>query len=346
MNAPKFSGFCMMIAACLPIYADERLPSGAGLAARYPGDTGIGKDPQVVQVEDFEQTDTATLASQWEAVKDQDSLSFTADVPPGSGSKQSLLMDRQEGPGGSLYRRLKNKNGGFGYDRIFARYYVKFAEDCAELHHFGTCLGGHFPATPWPSVKAGLRTDGAKSFWSGIEPFGKLWTWDFYTYWSEMRGSPPRGQTWGNSFIHNPELRVERGRWICVEQMIKMNTVGQTDGEQALWIDGKLVAHLGKGFPRGRWTFDKFEPGRGGDSVRWSDAKGDREHSLVPEDGSPFEGFRWRAVPELNVNYVWLYVYTERPEGHRIRVWYDDVVVATDYIGPITPKNGSTSGKK
>ena len=40
----------------------------------------------------------------------------------------------------------------------------------------------------------------------------------------------------------------------------------------------------------------------------------------------------------LNVNYVWLYVYTEKAEGHRIRVWYDDVVVATDYIGPMAGK--------
>jgi hypothetical protein len=33
------------------------------------------------------------------------------------------------------------------------------------------------------------------------EPFGRNWTWDYYAYWNEMRGSPPRGQTWGNSFV-------------------------------------------------------------------------------------------------------------------------------------------------
>ena len=46
-------------------------------------------------------------------------------------------------------------------------------------------------------------------------------------------------------------------------------------------------------------------------------------------------GFRWRTVPDLNVNYVWLYVYTQQPAGHHIRVWFDDVVVATEYIGPM-----------
>jgi hypothetical protein len=32
---------------------------------------------------------------------------------------------------------------------------------------------------------------------------------------------------------------------------------------------------------------------------------------------------------------VWLFIYTEKPEGHRIKVSFDDVVIATDYIGPI-----------
>lgn len=215
---------------------------------------------------------------------------------------------------------------------------MKFATNSGELHHFGTCLGGNYPSTPWPSVKAGIRNDGAKSFWSGIEPFGKAWNWDFYTYWCEMRGSPPRGQTWGNSFIHDRSLKVAKGEWICIEQMIAMNTVGDTDGEQALWIDGKLVAHLGKGFPKGRWTFDKFEPGKSGAGVRWSDSKGEREALTVPEGGEPFSGYRWRTVPELNVNFVWLYVYTEKPAGHRIQVWFDHVVVAKEYIGPMRPK--------
>ena len=262
-------------------------------------------------------------------------MSLSNDRPTGSAGKQSLLIDRKKGAAGQLYRRLKNPKGGWGYDQVFARYYVKFDPDCGEIHHFGTTIGGNHPATPWPMVRAGTRPDGAKSFWSGIEPFGAAWTWDYYTYWCEMRGSPPRGQTWGNTFIRDPKLKVEKGKWICIEQMIKMNDVGDTNGEQALWIDGKQVSHLGKGFPKGLWIFDKFNPGQGGTGVRWNDAKGEREQFTVPKDGAPFEGFRWRTAKELNVNYVWLYVYTSKPDGHRIKVWFDDVVLATEYIGPL-----------
>lgn len=311
------------------------LPSGPGLAAKYPGDVGIADDPRVFFVENFEEPSLGEMLARWEAVGSTNEMAFTNDVATGSGGRQSLVMDRQTGQGATLYRRLKNRDGGWGADRVFARYYVKIDPDCGEIHHFGTCLGGNWPATRWPSVKAGFPTDGAKSFWSGIEPFGQSWTWDFYTYWSEMRGSPPRGQTWGNSFIQDKKLRVEKGRWVCIEHMIRMNTVGDTDGEQALWIDGKLVSHLGKGFPKGVWKFDRFFPGQGGDGIRWNREKGEREPLKTPVDGAPFEGFRWRTVPELNVNFLWLYVYTEKPAGHRIRAQFDDVVVATEYIGPI-----------
>jgi hypothetical protein len=326
--------FCTLAASSTAAEPSRAFPS-EGIAARYAGDAGIDRDPRILFVEDFEEDSLETLWKHWEAISDRPGMSFSDDVPAGSAGKHSLIMERTKGSGVHLYRRLKNKEGGWGADRVFARYYVKFDPDCGELHHFGPCLGGTYPATPWPSVKAGQPTDGAKSFWSGIEPFGSGWRWDFYTYWCDMRGSPPRGQTWGNSFVRDPNLKVAKGKWICVEQMIQMNDVGDTNGEQAMWIDGKLIGHLGKGFPKGLWTYDKFTPGKGGGGIRWDKEKNGPERFQIPEGGTPFEGFRWRTVKELNVNYVWLYIYTEKPAGHHIKVWYDHVVVATDYIGPI-----------
>jgi hypothetical protein len=320
----------LFLAVCL-----GRLSSAAdGIAARYPGDAGIDRDAAVILVENFE-SPLADVQKRWETVVSPEDQRESDETTPGSSGKKSLLIDRQASASPGLYTRLKNKSGGFGFDKVHARYYVKFAEDCGEIHHFGTCLGGNNPASQWPMVKAGFPTEGAKSFWSGIEPFGSSWTWDYYTYWHEMRGSPPRGQTWGNTFIRDPNLKVEKGKWICVEQMIRMNDVGQSNGEQALWIDGRLVSHLKPGEPKGVWIFDKFTPGKGGQGIRWNGEKGDRETFDVPAEGAPFEGFNWRTDPKLNVNFVWLYAYTQKPAGHRIRVWFDDVVVATEYVGPI-----------
>jgi hypothetical protein len=324
----------ILIASVHSLIAAQTFPT-EGIAAKYAGDAGIERDPAVIFAENFEEPSLDEMWKRWETVTDRPGMTFSNDVPRGSAGKKSLVMERTRGSGEHLYRRLRNSRGGFGYDRVFARYYVKFDPECGEIHHFGTTLGGNNPATPWPSVKAGFPTDGAKSFWVGIEPFGKSWTWDFYTYWCEMRGSPPRGQTWGNSFIRDPSLKVEKGKWICIEQMIQMNDVGKSNGEQALWIDGKLVSHLGEGFPRGLWTYDKFTPGKGGEGIRWNKEKSAPERFKVPEGGAPFEGFRWRTVPELNVNCLWVYTYTEKPEGHRMKVSFDDIVVATNYIGPL-----------
>jgi hypothetical protein len=316
-------------------------PGEAGIAADYPGDKGIERDPRVIFVENFEEPSLDALKNRFESVKNAEIMSFSPIVPPGSGGQRSLLLTHVggKGDGGHLYRRLKP-----GYEKLHARFYVQFDPDCAPIHHFGTNIGGYHPATAWPQGGAGERPGGDKAFTVGIEPFGKSWVWDYYAYWCEMRGSPPKGQTWGNSFIRDPRLKVERGRWICVELMMKMNDPADSNGEMALWIDGKQVSHLGKDFPKGKWVYDKFIPGEGGEGVRWNEAQGAPERFEVSQGGQPFEGFRWRTAKQLNLNYLWVYLYlTQAPAGHVSRVWFDDIVVATDYIGPV--RESSARGK-
>src|SRR5947209_9602525 len=198
------------------------LPEGAGLAAKYRGDAGIEKDRDAVFVEDFEEASLGELKKRWESVSGAEIMSLSNDVPPGSMGKRSLLMTHVggRGDGGHLYRRLLP-----GYDELYVRFYVKFDPGCAPIHHFFH-VGGYQPPTPYPQGGAGDRPRGDERFTVGIEPFGDAWRWDYYAYWGEMRGSPPRGQTWGNSFVRDPALKVERGKWTCVEMMIKMNDPG------------------------------------------------------------------------------------------------------------------------
>jgi hypothetical protein len=131
-------------------------------------------------------------------------------------------------------------------------------------------------------------------------------------------------------------LKVQRDKWICIELMMKMNDVGDNNGDMSLWVDGQQVSRLGKGFPKGKWIFDKFLPGQGGEGVRWSDQKGGPERLEFPNDGLPFDGFRWRSDEQLKLNFLWVLLYiTKAPQGHVSKVWFDNIVVAQDYIGPI-----------
>jgi len=166
--------------------------------------------------------------------------------------------------------------------------------------------------TPWPKGWAGHKPAGDDHFISSIEPWsnwGKIaapGAWNFYCYWQDMKPDG-RGDYWGNAFMPGSEA-IPRGQWICMETMVKANTAGASDGEQAFWVDGKLVGH--------------------------------------------FKGIRWRSTDLLKLNSFWLqYDVCENsaqhnndptPKDREYEVWFDDVVLATDYIGPIQgkPKDG------
>lgn len=299
------------------------LPEGNnGIASNYQNDDGIESDSAVIFVENFEEETINEMTSRWETAVDDQYMSFDEDTPANSGGNHSLLITHTggKGNGSQLYRRLQP-----GYKQVYARTYIKFDQDSAQIHHFGTHLGGFNPSTPWPQGGAGVRPDGSKRFTSGVEPYGTNWNWDFYSYWQGMHVHGD-GNYWGTPFLSgNPKPTVKLGEWICVEMMIKVNDpVTESNGEQAFWINGKLwrvdeqiVSHAGKGFPKGKWAGGWWEP----------DANA----------STTFDGFQWRNVDELMVNYIWTYVYiTKAPQGHVSKIWFDDIVVAKEYIGPIS----------
>ena len=304
------------------VYGGGKLSEGGeGIASRYPGDIGIEKDADVVFVEKFDAGSIDEIFKRWEDTKSKDSMVISSDVPANAGDEKSLLMRHigGRGTGAYLYRRLLP-----GYEQLYARFYVKFDINCAQIHHFGTNLGGNNPATRWPMVKAGHRPDGSKTFWTGVEPYGNDWGWDFYTYWQGMHIHGD-GNYWGTPFLSGGDKpKVEKGKWICVEMMVKMNDpVGEANGEQAFWIDGKLwrrdgqiASHVGQGFPNGKWYGGWWRP----------DIK----------EKTAFKGFQWRTDEKLKINYVWPYIYiTKAPKGHVSKIWFDNIVVAKQYIGPI-----------
>jgi hypothetical protein len=196
-----------------------------------------------------------------------------------------------------------------GVDTLYARFYVKFHEKTGYIHHFVHLVADRTPE-PWPKGGAGETPPGDAKFSTGIEPTGR-WgqfpppgVWNFYTYWHEMKTK------WG-SVYNGKQEPIQPGRWYCVEAMLKANSSpDKADGEQAFWVDGELYGRFG--------------------------------------------GFRWRTTDKLKINSFWLLYYnTDQPARHNndpdpksrvMQVWFDDIVVATEYVGPIRGK--PASGKK
>ncbi len=321
------------LAELRPLASDGQSPPQEGLAARYPGDEGLKRDPRVLFTEDFETGTVAEIAQRWSEMSNKEGkvLVLSSDVPPGSAGHRSLEMTATLGQntGGHLYKCLSN-----GVEKLYARFYVKFAADAGYTHHF-VALGGYHPATLYPQGGAGERPRGDDRIYIGIEPNGDYGrvpppgAWSFYAYWQEMKLSAD-GKYWGNAIRPEEPLPVPRGGWQCVEVMAHLNSAPErADGELALWLDGKKVMDIKKGAPRGPWT---------GMGFNYSPKTG----------GEPFEGFRWRCSPELNLNFFWLldYITENAPRQNKVnnptpvhRVWFDDIVLATDYIGPLRPKD-------
>jgi hypothetical protein len=307
-----------------------RLPEGYGLSARHPGDRGMRDDPAVLLVEDFEASDLSQIVARWDqaANPEGDALALSSIVPPSSSGARSLRIRATLGrnTGGYLYTRLPR-----GVEAAFLRFYVSFPSEAGYVHHF-VHLGGFEPPTPYAQGGAGLRPRGDDRVTVCIEPTG-LWgrypppgAWHLYCYWHEMKMGAG-GNYWGNGLWPAQDALAPRDRWQCVEVMLKLNSTPDSyDGELALWLDGKLQAHFTRGANRTPWNGIDFR--------------------LTEGDGEPFEGFRWRTSDQLKINFLWLLLYvTEQAALHNrvadpdpiTEVWFDDVVVATEYIGPVKP---------
>lgn len=120
-------------------------------------------------------------------------------------------------------------------DRLFLRYFVRFPED------FEFVKGGKLPGLYGGThVSGGRIPDGTNGFSTRM-----MWRRDglgeVYTYL-------PTSQTWGTS-LGRGTIVFDRGRWLCLEQEVVLNTPGQADGGVRVWIDGRRVfEHLGLRF--------------------------------------------------------------------------------------------------
>jgi hypothetical protein len=223
----------------------RELPQGAGLAAAFTADATIQSNPDVIFADDFE---AGKLGERWDETSNKDGQVLSL-IEPGAAElgRRCLRVEAHLGrdTGGGVTKWFES------VDPVFIRFYTKFDPACDYVHHFVTLRAnrGLRGGDRWSGFGgAGLKPVGDERFSTAIEPWGD-WgrnpppgRWNFYSYWHEMEPSRD-GKYWGNSFAVPDAPLIPRDRWICVEFMLKHNTPGQPDGEQAFWIDGKLLGH-------------------------------------------------------------------------------------------------------
>lgn len=287
---------------CLAVQTQAEAPKN-GLAARYPGDLGIGQDPAVLFHDNFE---LGPIGANWDEVNRRlgrgaadasDPVSAETDPAIARGNRSARVQLRQTGHEDVTFVQWLRP----GYDELFMRYYIRYGRDYGYHGHGG---GGFMADAGKGGFRgAGKAPEGDRFFWATLEPIGPR-QWDppgaliFYAYWWKMKPDG-RGNFWGNWFQPQPDQVPTRERWTCVEWRVKANAAGTQDGELDCWIDGQKCGE--------------------------------------------FRDIDWRSTNDLKVNKVQLSLWLEpsayqRSGGGTTRtVWYDDVVVATEYIGPQSP---------
>jgi hypothetical protein len=192
---------------------------------------------------------------------------------------------------------------GLGYEEIFIRYYIKFDDKYRIVLNHGMTIGGrdvNLKNAAWVGMAAFPDISSVGYFWSGLEPAGLIGDqeieFDIYSYHIDKKG------VWGDSFRQQAVIPIKVGEWHCIERHLKLNYVSPDssevhfDGIEELWIDGKLSTRV--------------------------------------------EGIRYRKVPHLHITFISLETYYHRlPKEfdmrNPIKVYLDNVVIASKYIGPI-----------
>ena len=283
--------------------ASSPLPEGPGLAASFPGDQGIAAHPAVRFADDFE---SGPLALRWDDVRNPNGavLGWARPDGPAFLGQRCLRVEAHldRDTGGGLTRWFESAH------RIFVRFYTRFVPPCDAIHHFVTLRAnrGWKGADRWSGFGgAGEKPAGDERFSTALEPWTnwRRWPapgkWHFYSYWYRMRRAPD-GRYWGNTFEVPEAPLIPPDRWICVEFMLQHNTPAESDGEQAFWVDGRLMGH---------WT-----------------------------------GIAWRRTEVLMANALTLESYVTDRWARQLTniVEFDNVVVATGYIGPAAPFHGKS----
>ncbi|MCH9648435.1 MAG: DNRLRE domain-containing protein [Deltaproteobacteria bacterium] len=215
-----------------------------GIAARYSLDQGIGSHPDVVLFADFE---TTTWGDQWTYGTGASTLSRLDSDPPllfQQLDRHALRVQIPEGEntGMSVGFEFEDETGSEP-EEIYFRYYLRVADDWQTLDGGKLPgLAGRYGVAGW----GGRRSDGTNG-WSARgtfrilppagNPLGDHLPIGNYVYHADMAGNFGDSHLWQNDY----RGYLEKNRWYCVEQYLKMNTPGQNDGIIRAWVDGRLA---------------------------------------------------------------------------------------------------------
>ena len=292
-------------AAALPA-----LPEGDhGIAAKHLGDEGIETDPAVIFHDDFESGD---LGKKWDNCFHENNIRIVDEPANVHGGKKALeftIPKQQDEVSNAVVKKFKS-----GLDVVFLRYYSKFENDFDQTgsSHNGGILSALAPGVP--DATPGVRADGRNKFIACFED----WRGD----------ATPTSPGELNVYCYHPEQRSEYGDHFLPSGNVMPNTSIPGNFGSQFVARPDIIPQLD------RWyCFELMlkanTPGqRDGRIACWVDGK------LIAD----FPNLRLRDVDTLKINSASLNLHIKSNTIRENKKWYDDVVVASSYIGPVGKK--------
>lgn len=283
------------------------LPEGdKGIAARYPADRGIEADPAVLFHDDFETDD---LRVKWDNSFQRADIRIAEEPANVHGGKRALeftVPKQQAELSNGVVKELGN-----GQDVVFLRYYSKFEKgfDQTGSSHNGGILNALAPGIPYSTP--GVRADGRNKFIVSLEN----WRGDAAT------ASPG----WLNVYCYHPEQRSEYGDHFFPSGRVLPNSARPGSFGANFVARPDIIPELGRWYCFELMVKANAASRRDGRIACWLDGK------LVAD----FPGLRLRDVDTLKINSASLCLHIRDNAIRENRKWYDDVVVATAYVGPV-----------
>jgi hypothetical protein len=284
--------------------------TGDGIASKYPGDQGIENDPAVIFADDFESySKPADLLKKWDNFYQQSGTAFATSADIVFAGKQSLefTVPQQDAELSNAVDKLIKPE----LDALYLRYYARFQApyDVVGSSHNGSSISAHYfngnQATP------GIRADGMNKFLVNLEN------------WRGEATTASPGYL--NVYVYHPLQRDAYGDHFFPTGLVMPNTslpfdfgpdfVKRPDVIPALdrWYCYEyLVKANTPGQQDGRITF-------------WLDG----------ELSGDFPNLRLRDTAALTIDHVELSFHIHNNPNGETKRWFDNVVAATSYIGPM-----------
>lgn len=289
-----------------PSQSLEQLPEGdKGIAAKYPGDLGIEKNLSVIWHDDFEK---GTPIGRWDMVFHEPQIRMATEpenVHAGKLALEFTVPKQAAELSNSAIKKIDPPR-----DVIFLRYYSKFDPgfDQVGSSHNGGFLAALAPGLPYATP--GIRADGKNKFMASYE-----------NWRGEAETKSPGGL---NVYCYHPEQRTQWGDHFFPSGTVLPWTYMPGNFGESFVKRQDITQQLGRWYCYELMVKSNAAGKRDGRIACWLDGK------LIAD----FPNLRLRDTDTLKINWAAIDLHIGSNTIRTNRKYYDDVVIATSYIGP------------